>query len=370
MRVIIVGAGILGASAAYHLAKADVEVILIDRADADAATQAGAGIVSPWHADTPDPARYAISNAGARYYPELVAMLAEMGAGDVGYKKVGSLVVSEDPAFLDSVEERTRTRAASVPEAGAISRIQPGAARELFPPLGEHLEALHVEGGARVDGRRMRAALCVAAEAHGAQRMVASATLNMEGGRATGVLVEGRLLGADLVIAAPGAWAVDFLAPIDLRLKVTPQRGQILHFRREGVATKDWPTVAPMNDFYLLAFDDSRVVVGATREGGVGFDRRLTAGGVASVLNAGLAAAPGLADWTLAEMRIGFRPLSPDMRPMLGPAPGVEGLLIGAGLGASGLSTGPMSGRILAELALGRPTSLPLADYPLVIEAG
>ena len=48
-----------------------------------------------------------------------------------------------------------------------------------------------------------------------------------------------------------------------------------------------------------------------------------------------------LAGWTLHEIRIGFRPLADDNRPMLGPVPGVDNLLIGNGLGPSGLTIGP-----------------------------
>ena len=124
-------------------------------------------------------------------------------------------------------------------------------------------------------------------------------------------------------------------------------------------------TVQPFNSYYLLAFDDSRVVVGATRENDVGFDYRLTAEGVRSVLDAAISAAPGLAEWTLAEMRIGFRPMPPRDLAMFGPAPDIEGLFIANGLGARGLTQGPFVGSMIADAMLGRPTSLPLADYPL-----
>ena len=107
----------------------------------------------------------------------------------------------------------------------------------------------------------------------------------------------------------------------------------------------------------------ARVVIGATREFKSGFDYRFTAGGVAEVLNAGLAVAPGLASWTLHEVRVGFRPLATDNRPMLGTVPGIEGLLIGNGLGPSGLTIGPYAGGQLAKAALGQPTDLSLGDY-------
>jgi D-amino-acid dehydrogenase len=123
----------------------------------------------------------------------------------------------------------------------------------------------------------------------------------------------------------------------------------------------------PLSSYYLLAFEDARVVIGATREANCGFDYRLTAGGVAEVLGAGLAVAPGLACWTIHEIRIGFRPVTHDDRPKLGPVPGVDNLLIGNGLGPSGLTMGPYGGVLLANATLGKPTDLALEPFaPLV----
>jgi D-amino-acid dehydrogenase len=67
-----------------------------------------------------------------------------------------------------------------------------------------------------------------------------------------------------------------------------------------------------------LAFDESRVVAGATREVGTGFDYRVTAAGQAEVLSEALRIAPGLGVATVIETRVGFRPVSADGRPLLG----------------------------------------------------
>lgn len=363
MKVVVVGAGILGASTAYHLARAGCAVTLADRADEGRATAAGAGIVCPWGSPTVDEAYYALLAHGARYYAPLVDMLAEDGEHDLGYAKVGSLYVPADPAELDAAERRARVRAADAPEAGSIERLSPDDARRLFPPLRPDQPALFVSGGARVDGRRVAAAMQRAAAKHGARLMNGSAELVMRASRVAGVRVDGELIEADVVVVTAGAWAPKLLEPAGVRLAVAPQRGQIIHLRLPGTETSHWPILQPLNSYYLLAFEDSRVVIGASRETGSGFDYRPTAAGVAEVLNAGLAVAPGLAAWTLHEIRIGFRPLADDHRPKLGRAPGVDNLLIGNGLGPSGLSMGAFSGAQLANLTLGRPTELALDPY-------
>src|SRR6516162_11818511 len=97
MRVVIVGAGVLGASVAYHLSRQGCEVVLVDRADERRATAAGAGIVCPWGSPVEDAPSYALLAGGARYYPHLVALLAEDGETDLGYAQVGGLYVPGDP---------------------------------------------------------------------------------------------------------------------------------------------------------------------------------------------------------------------------------------------------------------------------------
>ena len=105
------------------------------------------------------------------------------------------------------------------------------------------------------------------------------------------------------------------------------------------------------------------MVVGATRETGSGFDHRVTAAGQAEVLNEALAVAPGLGPATLVETRVGFRPVGPDLRPMLGWVSGLDGLAVGNGLGPSGLTIGPLAGRLLAQLVLDEALELDLAPY-------
>jgi D-amino-acid dehydrogenase len=365
MRVVVVGAGVLGASVAYHLVREGCEVSLVDRADEGRATAAGAGIVCPWGSLIEDAASYALLAGGARCYQELVPRLAEDGEHDLGYARVGGLYVPAEARDLDGVERRARARARVAPEAGNIERLSPQQARALFPPLRPDQPALFISGGARVDGRRLAAALQRAAVKRKARFISGSAELVPRGSRVRGVRVGGELLEADCVVLAAGAWAPGLLAATGISLGVAPQRGQIVHLRQSGTDTARWPVLLPLSSYYLLAFEDSRVVVGATRETNSGFDYRLTAAGVAEVLNAGLAVAPGLAAWTLSEIRIGFRPLADDNRPKLGRAPGIDNLFVANGLGPSGLTMGPYAGALVADAVLGKSPKLSLAPYAL-----
>jgi len=91
MRIIVVGAGIVGASAAFHLTQFGAEVYLIDSNASGRATFAGAGIVCPWLSQNTDPRYEELSFAAARYYPELVARLAAAGETGIAYDLVERL---------------------------------------------------------------------------------------------------------------------------------------------------------------------------------------------------------------------------------------------------------------------------------------
>lgn len=118
MKVVVVGTGIVGSSAAYYLVKNGVEVVMVDRIEDGKATSAGAGIVCPWISRVDDPDWYQIAKRGARFYPDLIAQLKQDGEAETGYKKVGALSVSSDPAKLEEVEKRVRKKQEEAPEAG------------------------------------------------------------------------------------------------------------------------------------------------------------------------------------------------------------------------------------------------------------
>ncbi|MGO4275552.1 NAD(P)/FAD-dependent oxidoreductase, partial [Paenibacillus sp. TAF58] len=183
------------------------------------------------------------------------------------------------------------------------------------------------------------------------------------GERAVAV-VDGERLEADAVVVAAGAWTTELLQPFGITLGLAPQRGQITHLRVAEGDTERWPSVHPLSHHYIVAFDEGRVAVGATRETGSGFDVRVTADGQRQVLADALGIAPGLADATVIETRVGLRPLSADGVPYLG-AVGVAGVFAATGFGAAGLTMGPYVGEALAAEILGEEPLVDLAPFAL-----
>jgi D-amino-acid dehydrogenase len=119
--------------------------------------------------------------------------------------------------------------------------------------------------------------------------------------------------------------------------------------------------VLPVASHYLVAFDGGRIAVGATRETGSGFDPRVTAAGQRQVLDDALRVAPGLADATLLETRVGLRPLAE--APIIGPLPEQPRVHLNTGFGAAGLTMGPLVGHLLAQLILGDRPDIDVARF-------
>jgi D-amino-acid dehydrogenase len=145
-------------------------------------------------------------------------------------------------------------------------------------------------------------------------------------------------------------------------LDVHPQRGQILHIDVPWARTDTWNIINCFNANYFLSFPPHRVVFGATREEDVGHDGRQTVGGTAMLAGTALELAPGLREATVVEVRVGFRPLSTDGRPLIGKLPGADGLYVANGFGA-GLTQSPLAGALIASLVLGKETAIDLEPY-------
>ncbi len=350
-RVVVIGGGIAGASAAFHLADAGADVVLVDDGRDGRATYAGAGIVGwPWR--HPGRPIHELQRSAVAAYPDLAARIG------ASFEIVGEMFIARPGPLLDEAEA-----ALAAGTAGPVRRLDPEQARELFPYLAPELAALHVETTARVQGDAIRDRLRDAAITAGAQVIEGRAELDAGPAGVRAVSVGARRMDARNVVVAAGAWSAQLVAPAGVRLAVAPQRGQILHLGVEE-ETEAMVVVQPLDaDHYLLPFADRRVVVGATRETGSGFDPRLTAGGVAEVLGDALRVAPGLAGATVRELRVGLRPSTPDGDPILGQAPGCPGLWVATGMGPQGLTIGPECGRLVADAVLGRAVELDLEPY-------
>lgn len=366
---IVIGGGIVGMSVAYHLVSSGAKTILIDRSDAGRATDAGAGILSP-ETNTRDPDSWfnlAIDAVG--YYPALTDRLQAEQDDDTGYARCGQLLVavSEDERDLFEAAQRrifARQEQRGLPSAEDLHAVSNSESQALFPALAPVSGAIHNRNASRVDGRLLNRALRTAAERRGLTVMHASIDeLIIENRNVTGVRLAGDTLSADVTAIAGGAWSRAFGDQLGIEIPLAPQRGQIIHLSLPGTDTSTWPIISAFHGHYMVPWPDQRIAVGATRETGSGFQPQATASGVHEVLGEALRVAPGLAAGEIQDIRIGLRPLTADTMPVLGSVPNMSDIFLATGHGPTGLTLGPYSGKMVAEMMLGQQPASDISAF-------
>jgi glycine oxidase len=344
--VAVVGAGLIGCSVAYELAKRGLAVTVFDRAEpARAASWAGAGMLAPFSEELVDPALLALCRASLDAYPAFVAELHEHGGVDARLRYDGTLHLALDEAALAALTPRA---AAFRANGGEVALLDRAATLAREPMLARTLAgAVHVANEAQVDNRRLGRALVAACAAFGVRfERVEHVALEADARRARGLRTNLGFAAAPVVVNAAGAWAGALEGvPPAARVPVRPVAGEMLALAVPSGAVH---SMIWLGHRYLVPRDDGRLLVGATVEER-GFDARVTAAGVRDLLAAALAAAPALATFALVESWAGLRPASHDGRPYLG-ATVLEGYLVAAGHFRNGILLAPTTGRALAAL--------------------
>jgi D-amino-acid dehydrogenase len=352
---VIVGGGLVGWSIAWALVRRGRAVMVVEGEIAGSATDAGAGMITPGSVPRQTPGYLELARAAMVHYPALIAELESLGSGRTGFARPGGLLLARDETdleWLDQVEQvLVERRAAGLGMIGDIQRISGHSARAMVPPLGDHFKhAVWYSEGARVSGRDLRSALRAVSLNHGAAEIIAHSRLVRRGDLVSVQIADGTTVDSGPVVIAAGAWSTPLLALVGIDLPIVAQRGQLIRLGWPNAASETWPIVELPTHHYLIGFPDGRVVCGATREDDSAFSADPTPSGLRELLSVALEIAPALGASPLLEVRAGLRPLSPDGLPLIGPIPGVANGWICAGHGPLGLTLGPYSGELLADL--------------------
>jgi D-amino-acid dehydrogenase len=181
------------------------------------------------------------------------------------------------------------------------------------------------------------------------------------GGRITGVLTQYSMVTADAYVCALGSYSTPLLAAIGIRLPIYPAKGYSVTV--PVTATNCAPQVS-------ITDDDAKIVVSRLgdklRVAGTaefaGYDTNINAPRARAVLEAGLRLFPGAMDEEGAEYWAGLRPLTPDCIPVIGGTK-LSNLYLNTGHGTHGWTMGPGSGKALAELISGTSPTVDLSPY-------
>ena len=354
MRIAIIGAGIVGATAAYQLSKnSEVELVIYDDGVGQA-TKAAAGIICPWLSQRRNKDWYRLTARGASYYPELMVQLQEDGMSQLPYEQVGALVFKKTPELLEKLEKISAERRKEEERIGTLTKIESENISSYVPGWNGTHGAIHCSGGGRVDGKLLVERQLYLAQQNGANVQQEKVSLVRDENGKVGVKTNNGLELFDKIIVSSGAWVKELIEPLGYYVDVRPQKGQLIELELETTEeTGKWPVCMLHGEIDILPFADGKIIVGATHENDQGFNLRDNEELQQKMYEEACEVFPPLKEAKWLGSRIGTRAYTSDFLPFFGSVPGEETLFVASGLGSSGLTSGVWIGALLAQLSLG-----------------
>ncbi len=372
--VVVIGAGIIGASCAYALALRGLSVHLIER-DAPARAASGACEGNLVLFDRPTAADLRLARWSFERWAELSKELLEETGIDIEFDRKGSLMLAQD------VEAATAARAkcAWLADQGVVSQwLDSAALHELEPDLAPDVcEAAFFPLDAQIEPRLATAALVAGARRKGTvvhlHEPVISLAVAPDDRHAT-VATARHSIEARWVVVAAGVWTGGLLAGLG-DLRITARKGQIAVVTGGGVQVRH--KVMEAAYAHTVASDEASLqvatVVESTRSGSIllGSSRLATDPDDRTVdvdvLNRIVARAimffPGLARSRMIRSYSGLRPMALDHTPIIGPMPMQPAIIVATGHEGGGVMMAAATGELVARHVVGEDSPVSVAPY-------
>jgi sarcosine oxidase subunit beta len=353
--VVIVGGGVVGVSAAFHLAEAGAEVVLLERDQlAGGSTSKAAGGLRAQFSD-------ALNIEIAKRSLQAYKRFDRRPGWEIDYEEIGYLFVLTTEAEVDAF-----TRSVALQnELGVPSRIiTPQEARDIAPLLAgdDILAASYCPTDAHATPESVVQGYASGAREHGAQVAVGTPVeaIDVVDGVIRGVRTPHGVVETGTVICAAGAWSRACGEMAGVRLDVTPLRRQVLF----TAPMADLPGRLPLTIDFATGFYFHRegrgLLMGmADPNEAPGFSTERTDDWIPALLEIAERRAPRIASAPIQGGWAGLYDMSPDHNAMIGEAEDVSRFLYATGFSGHGFLQGPATGEILRDLVLGRR---PFAD--------
>ena len=360
--VVILGGGVIGTSAAFHLAEEGVGVALVERAQlGSGSTCRAAGGVRTQFSD-------ALNVEIAKRSLEAFRNFGRRPGWEIDLKPVGYMfVLSREP----DVEKFERSVALQN-EYGLASRmLTAGEARELSPLVqgDDILAGAFSPGDGHATPEAVVQGYAFAARAHGAEIRVNCEVLdiNISGAEITEVVTSHGSIRTSTVICAAGAWSRSCGAMVGLDLPVTPLRRQILFTDgMDGLPTQMPMTIDFESSFYFHREGPGLLIGMSDPHETPGFSVETTDDWIPGLMEVVRRRAPRIADAGIRGGWAGLYEMTRDHNAIIGEATGVSRFLYATGFSGHGFLQAPAVGEILRDLVLRRP---PFVDIkPLGLE--
>ncbi len=364
--VIVVGAGVQGASLAFHLAQRGADVVVLERETiAAGATGRSSGFVR-MHYDLPSDAWLAWSS-----FPYFEDWTGIVGHGDCAFVRTGFLQI-----MPDDLADNARANVAIQQGMGIDTRVLgPAEVADLIPGIvaADFTTAVYEPRSGYADPSGTAAGFLAAARALGARVVQDCPAVGVivDGERVVGVETARGRMGAPVVVDVAGAWAAPFARTAGVEIPVEAWRHDTAYFGLPDGRATDFPIVIDeINEVYFRPEGSETMLVGLEGGNDVGGspDRPLLTPRpdlIEEMVRRVCVRVPWMADGTLRTSHGGQDGITPDQHGILGRA-GPDGFYLACGFSGTGFKTAPAIGRCLTELILdGTTTTADISGYAL-----
>jgi sarcosine oxidase subunit beta len=351
--VVVIGAGVIGASVAYHLAERGCESVLVLERHREPGGGSTGRATGGFRAQFGSDVNVRLSLLSRE---KLGRFEEELGV-DPGYRPCGYLFLTGDEAQLGALRDAQEVqRAAGLGEArvvapSEIGEINPAIRTEglvggVFCPTDGFIRPMrildgYVEGAGRLGVRFEYGVECVGFEMDGKGRIAA-------------VRTSGGDVAAGSVVNAAGAWAALVAREAGMNLPVGPLRRQAAVTYPFDLLPEDMPMTIFTEDGFHLRVRDGRVMLLWPDEPDVAdpFDESVEDAWLESVFEKAVSRVSGLSRTSIDRERCwaGLYEMSPDGHALLGRAPEIDNLYLANGSSGHGVMHAPALGQLLAEI--------------------
>jgi sarcosine oxidase subunit beta len=371
--VIIIGAGVIGASIAYYLSKENIRSVVLDKAEIDSGSSGACEGLLLLQSKKPGIHLDMAVESLRRFQ----ALSQELGT-PIEYENKGGLVViesEEEFAAMRRFVEKKKKRGVDV------TLLRKDQAREKEPALSEIIiGATFSPLDSQANPILLTLGFLHAAQKAGTRVFPNTQVRGIEliHDRVAAVITDKGRIETGVVINATGVFAAEVGRMVNLTIPIKPRRGQILVteavapmlkrciLSAKYIAAKFDPKIAESGGvgFAVEQTSNGNILIGSTREF-VGFDTHTTYEGIHTIASHILRVIPALGNLHVIRTFAGLRPYTPDGLPILGKVESVDGFIMAAGHEGDGITLAPITGEMIARLVAQAEPPFPFNDFRL-----
>lgn len=377
---VVIGAGIIGAATAYYLSMEGLKVLVVDRSTPASGTSGACDGVISLHSKTPG-LKIDMAREGIRLYRQL-SLHTDL---DLEMEKKGSLCLAETEEELVFLETRMKSQRSHGLE---VSLLGPGEVRSMEPIISEHvIGASWCPEDTQINPVMATFAFLESARDKGCilRKNSPVTSLLVHGTRLHGVMIGEEKISAEWTINACGVEAACVSEMMGIDMPIQPRRGQLMVtepldtvirsilLEARYMVFKNNPAPGRSSEDpgikagVSLSVEQTRsgsILIGGTREF-AGYSRKTSYDAFHLMAARAIHFLPSLRDLRIIRSFAGLRPYTPDGMPIIGTVEGVDGFLMAGGHEGDGIALAPSTGKMISQMACGKPTDFPLEPFSL-----